>query len=42
MQDQFSISANVNDEVELDVVQLDVCGVVLGTMFNGTELVNPK
>jgi hypothetical protein len=30
---KFSISANYIDEVEVDVVPLDVCGVVFGSPY---------
>jgi hypothetical protein len=30
---KFSITANFIDEVELDVVPLDICGIVLGSPY---------
>jgi hypothetical protein len=29
----FSITANLIDEVELDVIPLDICGIVLGIPY---------
>jgi hypothetical protein len=30
---RFSITANFIDEVELDVIPLDICGIVLGSPY---------
>ena len=30
---RFSITSKLNDEVDLDVVPLDICGIVLGSPY---------
>ena len=30
---RFAISANFLDEVQLDVIPIDICGIVLGSLY---------